>query len=140
MKHSEELLDLTINGDETAVAKALDAAHTELVSNLHYNTDGSFQSVIRFAYFYANTRYTVISELPAGKGYADIAFIPYIPDTPAMIVELKRSSSVETALTQIENKQYYKALEHYQGDLLFVAVNYDEKTKEHTCEIKRFVI
>ncbi len=56
-----------------------------------------------------------------------------------MIVELKRNSTTETALTQIENKQYFNALEHYQGDLLFVAVNYDEKTKKHTCEIKRFV-
>ncbi len=139
VKHSKDLLDLTINGDEKAVAHAIDDAHTELVSNLQYNNEGCFQSVIRFAYFYANTRYTVISELPAGKGYADIAFIPYIPNTPAMIVELKRNSSTETALTQIENKQYDKALEHYQGDLLFVAVNYDEKTKEHTCEIKRFV-
>ncbi len=139
VKHSEDLLDLTIQGDENAVAKAIDDAHTELVSNLQYNNEGCFQSVIRFAYFYANTRYTVISELPAGKGYADIAFIPYIPNTPAMIVELKRNSSTETALSQIENNNYFKALEHYQGDLLFVGVNYDEKTKEHTCEIKRFV-
>ncbi len=57
-----------------------------------------------------------------------------------MIVELKRNSSTETALTQIENKQYCNALKPYQGDLLFVAVNYDEKTKEHTCQIKRFVV
>ncbi len=139
VNHSKQLLDLTINGDESAVAQALNDAHEELVSNLQYNNEGCFQSVIRFAYFYANTRYTVISELPAGKGYADIAFIPYIPNIPAMIVELKRNSSTETALTQIENKQYFNALEQYHGDLLFIAVNYDEKTKEHTCNIKRFV-
>ena len=30
-------------------------------------------------------------------------------------------------------------MDKYQGDLLLVAVNYDEKTNEHTCEIKRFV-
>ncbi len=139
VNHSKSLLDLTINGDENAVAQAINEAHEELVSNLQYNNEGCFQSVIRFAYFYANTRYTVISELPAGKGYADIAYIPYIPNIPAMVVELKRNSSPETALTQIENKQYYKALELYQGDLLFVAVNYDEKTKKHKCNIKRFV-
>ncbi len=139
VNHSKLLLDLTINGDEKEVAQAINDAHEELVSNFQYNNEGCFQSVIRFAYFYANTRYTVVSEMPAGKGYADIAFIPYIPNTPAMIVELKRNSSTETALTQIENKQYFNALEHYHGDLLFVAVNYDEKTKEHTCKIKRFV-
>ncbi len=140
VKRSENLLDLTINGDEAAVAQALNDSHEELCANLQYNNEGCFQSVIRLAYFYANTRYTVVSEMPGGKGFADIAFIPYIPNIPAMIVELKRNSTTETAMTQIENKQYCNALKQYQGDLLFVGVNYDEKTREHTCEIKRFVV
>ena len=140
VKRSEDLLDLTIEGDEAAVAQALNDSHEELCANLQYNNEGCFQSVIRLAYFYANTRYTVVSEMPGGKGFADIAFIPYIPNIPAMIVELKRNSTTETALTQIENKQYCNALKQYQGDLLFVAVNYDEKTKEHTCKICKFVV
>ncbi len=65
VKHSEELLELTINGDENAAALVMNDAHEELVSNLQYNNEGCFQSVIRFAYFYENTRYTVISELRA---------------------------------------------------------------------------
>ena len=77
--------------------------------------------------------------LPAGKGYADVVFIPYVPNVPAMIVELKRNKTTGAALEQIENKQYFNVMDKYQGDLLLLAVNYDEKTNEHTCEIKRFV-
>ncbi len=51
VNHSKQLLDLTINGDEQAVAQAMNDAHEELVSNLQYNNEGCFQSVIRFAYF-----------------------------------------------------------------------------------------
>jgi len=130
---------LTVDGDEKAVADAVAAAHEQLLSKQRYNHEACFQCAIRFAYFYANTRYTVISELPAGKGYADVVFIPYIPNVPAMIVELKRNSSTGAAMAQIENKQYFNQLDLYQGDLLLVAVNYNDKTQEHTCEIKRFV-
>ena len=122
-----------------AVADALSAAHQQLLSKQRYNHEACLQSAIRFAYFYANTRYTIISELPAGKGYADVVFIPYIPNIPAMIVELKRNKNTGAALKQIESKQYFNVLDKYQGDLLLVAVNYDEKTNEHTCEIQRFV-
>ena len=139
VNNSKRLLDKTVEGDAQAVADALSAAHQQLLSKQRYNHEACLQSAIRFAYFYANTRYTIISELPAGKGYADVVFVPYIPNVPAMIVELKRNKSTGAALQQIENKQYFNVMNKYQGDLLLVAVNYDEKTNEHTCEIKRFV-
>ena len=77
--------------------------------------------------------------MPTGKGVADVAFIPYVPNVPALIVELKRNKSAETALKQIEEKRYFDCFEKYQGDLLFVGINYDAETKMHTCEIKKFV-
>ena len=139
VNNSKLLLDKTIEGDNQAVANALSLAHEQLMSRQRYNHEACLQCAIRFAYFYANTRYTIISELPAGKGYADVVFIPYIPNVPAMIVELKRNQSTGTALKQIESKQYFDVMDKYQGDLLLVAVNYDEKTNEHECEIHRFV-
>ncbi len=139
VNNSKVLLDKTIDGDAQAVADALSAAHEQLMSRQRYNHEACLQCAIRFAYFYANTRYTIISELPAGKGYADVVFIPYIPNVPAMIVELKRNYTTGAALRQIESKQYFNVMDKYQGDLLLVAVNYDEKTNEHTCEIKKFV-
>ena len=139
VNNSKILLDKTIEGDAKSVADALSAAHEQLMSRQRYNHEACLQSAIRFAYFYATSRYTIISELPAGKGYADVVFIPYIPNVPAMIVELKRNQSTGAALQQIESKQYFNVLDKYQGDLLLVAVNYDEKTNSHVCEIKRFV-
>ena len=139
VNNSKLLLDKTLEGDAKSVADALSAAHEQLMSRQRYNHEACLQSAIRFAYFYATSRYTIISELPAGKGYADVVFIPYIPNVPAMIVELKRNQSTGAALQQIESKQYFNVLDKYQGDLLLVAVSYDEKTNAHVCEIKRYV-
>ncbi|MCR5569081.1 MAG: ATP-binding protein [Paludibacteraceae bacterium] len=136
---SKRLLDDTINGNEEAVARALNAAHTEVTNPLTYNDEHCFQSAICLAYFYANTRYTLIKELPTGKGYADLVLVPYLPNIPAMVVELKHNKSTESALGQIKAKNYHEALNLYYDNLLFVGINYDEKTKEHTCKIERFV-
>ena len=134
---SKKLLDATVNGDEDAVAKALDAAHTEVTNPLTYNDEHCFQSAICLAYFYANTRYTLVKELPTGKGYADLVLIPYLPNIPALVIELKHNKSAESAIEQIKAKNYCQALTQYKGDVLFVGINYDEKTKEHTCKIEK---
>ena len=136
---SKKLLDATVEGNEEAVAKALDAAHTEVTNPLTYNDEHCFQSAICLAYFYANTRYTLFKELPTGKGYADLVLIPYLPNIPAMVIELKHNKSAGSALQQIKDKNYCQALNNYKGDLLFVGVNYDEKSKEHSCKIERLV-
>ena len=139
IKTSKKLLDATVEGNEEAVAKALDAAHTEVTNPLTYNDEHCFQSAICLAYFYANTRYTLFKELPTGKGYADLVLIPYLPNIPAMVIELKHNKSAGSALQQIKEKNYCQALNNYKGDLLFVGVNYDEKTKKHSCKIERLV-
>ena len=137
---SKQLLEATINKDEEAVANALTEAHTRVTNPLTYNNEASFQSAIGLAYFYANLKYTVIKELPTGKGYADLALIPYVPNIPAMIIELKNNKSAESAISQIKEKKYDDLLEHYRGDLLFVGINYDPETKEHQCKIEECVI
>lgn len=137
---SKQLLEATINKDEEAVAKALTEAHTRVTNPLTYNNEASFQSAIGLAFFYANLKYTVIKELPTGKGYADLALIPYVPNIPAMIIELKNNKSAESAINQIKEKKYDDLLEHYRGDLLFVGINYNTDTKEHQCHIEECVI
>ena len=113
-------------------------AHGFVTSPLSYNNEQSLQSAIGLAYFYATAKYTVIRKLPTGKGYADLVLIPYVPNTPAMVIELKNSerATAATALQQIRDKQYFEALGHYQGDLLLVGVSYDPISKEHTCSIE----
>lgn len=135
---SKELLNATIEGNSNYVAKVLNKAHTQVTCNLTYNNEASFQSAICLAYFYATTKYTIVKEFPSGKGYADVVFIPYVPNTPAFIVELKNNKTPETALKQIRLKEYHQALQQYKGELLFVGINYDEKTKEHDCLIETF--
>ena len=121
------------------IVAALTEAHLRTTNPLTYNNEASFQSAIGLAYFYANLKYTVIKELPTGKGYADLVLIPYVPNIPAMIIELKNNKSAESAINQIKEKKYDDLLEHYRGDLLFVGINYDEKTKEHQCRIEELV-
>ena len=77
--------------------------------------------------------------MTTGKGFADVVFIPFVPNLPAMIIELKRNCSTESALNQIKEKRYFSSLEHYSGKLLFVGINYDEAKKTHECKIESFV-
>ena len=137
---SKQLLQSTLNLDEKTVAIALDKAHTRATNPLTYNSESSFQSAIGLAYFYATSQYTIVKELPTGKGYADVAFIPFVPNIPAIIVELKNNKTANGAIEQIKMKQYASVLEHYRGNLLFVGINYDEKTKLHECKIEKLEI
>ncbi len=138
IEESKELLTATLKGYEEAVAKALDTSHIHVTSNRSYNNEDALQSAIYLAYFYALNKYTVIKEMTAGRGFADVVFIPFVPDLPAMIIELKHNKSAESALDQIKDKKYFDSLKDYKGGLLFVGVNYDEKDKTHECRIERF--
>lgn len=138
IKDSKELLRQTMAGNEKAVARALDASHINVTSNRSYNNEDALQSAICLAYIYAVNKYTVVREMTAGKGFADVVFIPFQDMDPAMIIELKRNHSAKSALNQIRDKRYFDSLSHYRGNILFVGINYDEKEKTHTCEILRF--
>lgn len=136
---SKELLERTLQGDEEYVAAELDKAHTRATNPLTYNNEASFQSAIGIAYFYASSKYTIIKELPTGKGYADIALIPYVPDIPAIIIELKNGKTAETAINQIKDRRYDEVLQHYRGNILFVGINYSPDTKKHQCKIEKIL-
>ncbi len=140
LKASEKLLEDTMRGDAESVAKELDKAHSEVASILTYNDENSLGCAIGLAYYSARKDYKLIRELPAGKGYADIAFLP-LPHTnkPAMVVELKYDRSVSAAIQQIKDRQYMQALEGYTGEILLVGVNYNKANpdKPHSCVIER---
>lgn len=138
IKASRELLLHTWQGNEEAVAKALDESHINVTSNRSYNNEDALQSAIYLAYIYALNKYTVVREMTAGKGFADVVYLPFEDKDPAMIIELKHNHTADSAVNQIREKRYFESLAHYQGNLLFVGINYDEKTKAHTCRITRF--
>ena len=135
---SKRLLADTLSGNEAAVAAALDESHIHVTSNRSYNNEDALQSAIYLAYIYALNKYTVIKEMTTGKGFADVVFMPFAENLPAMIIELKHNKTVESAIDQIRDKKYFDSLSHYQGKLLFVGINYDEKDKTHICKIEWF--
>ena len=139
IKASEELLEETLRGNEEAVARALDESHINVTSNRSYNNEDALQSAIYLSYIYALNKYTVVKEMTAGKGFSDVTFIPFVPDIPAMIIELKRNGSAASAMDQIRKKEYFRSLEKYSGNLLFVGIDYDAESKRHSCRIQRFV-
>lgn len=120
-------------------AGAIDAVHMENVSVLAYHDENSLSCVITLAYFYARKDYVLIRELPTGKGFADIVFLPRknVPK-PALIVELKWNRTAEGAIKQIKDKKYVEALEKYAGDILLVGISYRKKSKKHQCVIERY--
>ena len=137
VNQSDRLLKATWSKDEAAVAEGIEDAHFE-TSVLKYNDENSLACVISLAYYSARAYYTEVREFPAGKGYADIVYLPRknCPDKPAMIIELKWNKSAESAIAQIKERKYVKGLEEYSGNILLVAINYDEKSKRHQCVIE----
>ena len=90
------------------------------------------------AYISCVDQYDKIEELPSGHGLADIVFLPKRRSAlPAMVVELKWNKSAEGAIAQIKEKNYPRILENYGGEIVLVGVNYDEKTKIHSCTIQK---
>ena len=125
------------NQDEEKVAKGIDKAHRE-ISILQYNDENSLSCTITLAFYFVREYYTIIRELPTGKGFADICFLPRkkYADKPAVIIELKWDKTAQGAIAQIEEKQYVDALKDYKGNIIIAGINYDKKTKEHCAKIK----
>lgn len=139
IQKSEQLLADTWNQDSAAVAKAVGEVHMANTSILEYNNENSLSCVITLAYYNAVNEYILIRELPSGKGYADIVFLPRkYSDKPAMVVELKYGQSAGGAIGQIKERRYPKALEEYGGEVLLVGINYQKGTKEYTCVIENW--
>ena len=138
---SRKLLGSLWEADGEAVARAIDTAHEE-ISILKYNDENSLACTINLAFYFAKEYYTIIRELPTGKGFADICFIPrrLHADKPAAVIELKYDQSAEGAIAQIKAKNYVNALKEYHGSLLLAGINYDKESKKHTCVIERMTV
>ena len=135
---SRKLLESLWALDAEAVAAGIDQAHEE-ISLLQYNDENSLSCTINLAFYYAREYYTIVRELPTGKGFADVCFIPrkLHLDKPAVVIELKWDKSAAGALAQIKEKRYGSALQDYTGNLLLVGINYDKTAKKHECLIEK---
>lgn len=138
VNESEYLLKAVLNGEEDIVAKMIDRVHAQNTSILQYNDENSLSCVLNLAFYAARGWYTIIRELPTGLGFADIVLLPH-RDTyrPAMVLELKWDKSANSAIRQIHEKRYVGVLKDFVGEVILVGVNYDKKTKKHSCIIEK---
>lgn len=139
VKKSKLLLQKIWEKDELAVAAGIESAHYEN-SILQYHDENALSYTVSLALYSARQYYNIIRELPTGKGFSDLVYVPrkMYADKPAMIVELKWDKAAETAIAQIKAKKYPQSLKEYQGNLLLVGVSYDKKSKIHTCKIEEW--
>lgn len=142
-KLSRAILAATLDMDAKAVAELIERVHQEYASVIQYNDENSLSSVLTIAYLSSMQYYfKPIREMPLGRGFADFVFIPkhrYADYYPALLVELKWNKDVTTAISQIKEKRYAESLQDYAGEILLVGINYDKKTKEHSCSIEKLI-
>ena len=142
-KESRALLNAVLDYDTEAVSEMLEKIHNQYTSVIEYHDENSLSSVLTIAFLSTLDYYfKPVRELPTGRGFADFVYIPkpiYREDYPALVVELKWNKSAATALQQIKERRYTESLRDYAGDILLVGINYDKKTKEHTCSIEKLV-
>ena len=140
LKDSADTLQDIWNLRSDKVAAAIEAAHFH-TSHISYNDENALSYTISLALYAAQNYYTIVREMPTGKGFADVVFVPgkKFPDKPALLVELKWNKSAAGAIAQIKERAYCKGLEDYKGNLLLVGINYDKRTKMHECIIEKLV-
>ena len=134
---SRQLLDDTINLRKEKVARAFDDYHFEASSLLEFNDENSMRCAITLAYYAAKPFYKIFHELPTGKGFADMVFIP-LPSTPfpAIVVELKYDKSADSAIDQIKRKDYPKSLKGFSKQIVLCGINYNKATFKHEVEME----
>ena len=139
IKNTDVLLNEIWSLNSEAVAKIFDEAHQDHTSILTYNNENSLANVIAISLFLSTTNtYNVVRELPTGKGYADLVYLPKSGvNKPALLIELKFDKSALTAVTQIKEKNYLQFFKDYKGEVLLVGINYSKDTKTHQCIIER---
>ena len=139
IKNTDVLLNDIWSLNSEAVAKIFDEAHQDHTSILTYNNENSLANVIAISLFLSTTNtYNVVRELPTGKGYADLVYLPKSGvNKPALLIELKFDKSALTAITQIKEKNYLQFFKDYKGEVLLVGINYSKDTKTHQCIIER---
>ena len=131
LKQSYRLLQATIEKDKKYIANSIAEYHREATSFLEFNDENSMACAIKLAYYAAISDYEIFRELPTGKGFADMVFVP-IPGSvfPAIVVELKWDKSAKGAIDQIRRKNYPKKLQRFSREIVLLGINYDKDAKD----------
>ena len=140
IRNSKMLLANTISGDGQAVAEAISKLRETEYAPTFYNDEQSLRYIIKFAYIACIGQYMKVEELPSGKGIADVVYLPkHRSSLPALVIELKWNQTAGGAIEQIKERSYPAILKEYQDEIILVGINYDTKTKEHSCVIQKMI-
>ena len=142
LKLSEQVVLATENKDTETVANLLAKVHEDKVPVLEYNSESALRYVVLMSYLAAEKDYLApLNEFPTGKGFADIVYLPKKVSKngkPALIIELKKDASAKVALEQIKERDYVSRVKEYTDNILLIGINYDSKTKQHSCTIEEY--
>ena len=134
---SLSLLEDTINLKKEKIARAFDDYHFEASSLLEFNDENSMRCAIILAYYAAKPFYKIFHELPTGKGFADMVFIPlHNSSRPAIVVELKYDKTADSAIDQIHRKEYPASLKGFSKRIILCGINYNKSTSKHEVEME----
>ena len=136
---SDDLLAAVFTKDAAVVAAGVEKAHLE-TSHIQYNDENALSYTLSLAFYSARRFYNIVRELPAGKGFADLTFLPrpQHAEKPALVIELKWDKTADTAIRQIKEKGYAGSLAGFAGKVLLVGVSYDKKTRRHEAVIEEW--
>ncbi len=139
VRASDDLLAAVFEKDAAAVAAGVEKAHLE-TSQIQYNDENALSYTLSLAFYSARRFYNIVRELPAGKGFADLAFLPrpQHAEKPALVIKLKWDRAAQTDIRQIKEKEYAGAFADYAGEVLLVGVSYDKKTRQHEAVIEEW--
>ncbi len=138
IRRSQKLLRDTLAEDAESVRQIIEEIRCEQYAPQFYNNEQALRATIKYAYISALDKYLKIEEMPSGKGIADVVYIPKpMTDFPALLIELKWNKSSGGAIEQIKTNQYATVLKPFEGNLLLAGINYDTKTKTHSCIIEK---
>ncbi|MBO6147825.1 MAG: AAA family ATPase [Lachnospiraceae bacterium] len=145
LRNSDALLRAVWQLDGDKVAKAIALSHQDYSSIINFNDENSLALAIMVSFYTARQYYSIVREFPAGKGFADIVFIPREQSmspvlkgpVPAVVVELKWNRSARAAIKQIKDRNYAGALSGYGGELILVGIYYTKKSKKYSCRIEK---
>ena len=142
LKLSEQVVVATENKDTETVANLLAKVHEDKVPVLEYNSESALRYVVLMSYLAAEKDYLApLNEFPTGKGFADIVYLPKKVSKkgkPALIIELKKDASAKVALEQIKERDYVSRVKEYTDNMLLIGINYDSKSKQHSCIIEKY--
>ena len=131
------LINRTIAMDADYISEAFDKYRFESSSIIKYKDENSMACAITIAYYAAKRYYKIYREQPAGKGFADMVFVPLHNSTrPAIVIELKHNKSAQGAIDQIKNKNYPSALKGLSRRIILVGINWSKRKAKHDVKIE----